>query len=72
MTIEQAGLNLARQFREMEMHVSVGIGDCELILYKVSKVTPPLLKSLEADGYEGYPCRIVFTGRMRLATQTED
>lgn len=71
MTIEQAGLNLAQKLIDMRMEVSVGIGDCELILYKVNKVTPPMLKQLEADGYEGYPCRIVFTGRMRPATQTE-
>ncbi len=72
MTLEQAGLNLARQFMDLKMHVSVGIGDCELILYKINKLTPPLLKTLEADGYEGYPCKIVFTGRVRPATHTEN
>ena len=71
MTIERAGLKLAQDFTNMGLELSVGIGDCELVIYKPSKLNTPLLKTLEADGYEGYPCRIVFTGRVRPATQTE-
>jgi hypothetical protein len=70
-TLERAGLKLAQEFSNMGLELSVGIGDCELVIYKPSKLNTPLLKSMETDGYEGYPVRIVFTGRVRPATQTE-
>lgn len=67
--LNEAGHRLNEHLKELGLEAYVGIGDNELIVLRRRRLNPPVLKNLEAEGWQGFKVRSVYHGPIKLANE---